>query len=592
MKPQPIIRQRIRNENVYTDLLRQQVAPWLADLIAKRVSALVTYESCVAPTLAAIGNPSAIPDMDNGVARIVSAIVQREKIVFCVDHDMDGQASAAVLWMAFVQHFNVPEERLAVITSHRLTEGYGITDAVVERILSSAATLVISADKGSSDEPRIKRLADAGIDVVVTDHHGIPAEGIPRSAYACINPTRQESDYDPYICGAGVAWLTMALVRSSLLQRAWLPDIPPLAALLDYVAVATVADCVFLRPDLSYTNRAFVKRGLQLINSLSRPCWQLFCAQSKDRTVTAQTIGFQLAPAVAAAGRLDWAEAGFRFLIAESQQEAQRNWQVLQQENEQRKAIEKELRQRAFAAAAEIPGRSLVLFLEDGHSGVHGITASRLVERFGKPSALFTHKGSGARLESEQPEPEKAAVASGSFRGISGFHVRDALQAVADAHPGLLLSFGGHAGAAGATIAVAQFAQFAAAYEIAVAAQLGERELLPEVWVDGELDASLCTVQTIDTLAQLDPWGRDFPAPQFFGTFHVQSVRVIGDGSHLKLVVTQQKQTFDAIWFNAIEQGGIVPVAASQSALFVYQLTDNVYGGRRTVQLHIVTKAD
>lgn len=589
MKPSPLIRYRERSTPVYEDLLKQGAAQWFADIVAKRIAAPVTLESCCAPSLANIGNPAVLPDMDKAVERIVRAVINREQVVFCVDHDMDGQASAAVLWQAFVEHFQVPEQRLSVVTSHRLTEGYGITDAVVERILAGSATLVISADKGSSDEPRIKRLAEAGRDVVITDHHELPVEGAPQSALACVNPSRPGSGYDRYVCGAAVAWLTMALVRTELLKQGYAADIVPLAALLDYVAVATVADCVSLRPDLSYANRAFVKRGLVLINGRTRPCWQVFCDGSKDCTVTAQTIAFQLAPAVAAAGRLDWAEAGFRFLVAGEKTEALTQWTVLLQENEQRKAIEKELRERAFSAAASLISQSLVLFLEDGHSGVHGITASRLVERFGKPAAIFARKGCGSRDSAEQvADDSRAELASGSFRGVAGLHVRDALQRVSDVNPGLLVSFGGHAGAAGATIAVADFERFAAAYEAAVCEQLHGVELHPEVWVDGELDASLCTLQTVDDLAHLDPWGRDFPQPVFCGEFFVANIRAIGNGTHVKLLLKCGDLAVDAIWFNAIEVDEPLPVARGQQAEFAYQLCDNVYAGKRTVQLQIV----
>lgn len=589
MKPNPVIRYRQRDSNVYNDLIEQGIDPWMADLLAKRVTSPVTQESCLYPSMAKIGNPSGILDMDKAVDRITRAVIDGETVVFCVDHDMDGQASAAVLWSAFVQHFRVPQEKLSVITSHRLSEGYGITEAVVDRILACDATLIISADKGSSDEPRIKKIADAGKDVVVTDHHELPLEGPPISALACVNPTRTKSNYDPYICGAAVAWLTMAMVRTELLKRGYLTEIPSMVALVDYVAVATVADCVSLRPDCSYANRAFVKRGLTLINDKSRPCWEVFCESIKGNKVSSQTIGFQLAPAVAAAGRLDWAEVGFLFLTAKSKTEASNYWQVLQRENEERKLIEKELRVRAYAEAVGMKSKSLVIFLEDGHSGVHGITASRLVEVFGKPVAIFARKGSGARNGSDViTGSDDRILASGSFRGVPGLHIRDALQFVDDMNPGLLIAFGGHAGAAGATIAVDDFERFRSAYETVVCMQL-KMELNPEVWVDGDLEASLLSLQTVDALEQLDPWGRDFPAPVFISEFKVINVKPVGDGSHIKLALNKYGKVINAIWFNAVEAGEVSPVASGQQATFAYQLNDNVYRENRTLQLQIVT---
>ncbi|HIA01379.1 MAG TPA: DHH family phosphoesterase, partial [Myxococcales bacterium] len=409
---------------------------------------------------------------------------------------------------------------------------------VAERIIALGSTLVISADKGTSDEPRIKRMAAAGMDVIITDHHAVPVSGPPPSAYAVVNPGRTDSDYDPYICGAAVAFLTMAKVRTGLLEAGYKQSIPSLVGLMDYVAVATVADCVSLRPDKSYANRAFVRKGLALINQGQRPCWRVFNQQRGGRIGT-DDIGFQLAPPIAAAGRLDWADAGVKFLLAKDEQEAKIHWQVLQTENTLRKTIERDLRERAFAMASKIDQQSLVLYFDDGHSGVHGITASRLVENFGKPSAIFAPKGAGARkthipmktLNTEENRP----LASGSFRGIPGFHVRDALQFVADHYPHLLVAFGGHEGAAGATIAVHNFKAFAAAYEHAVSAQLENRVLHPVIWVDGDMDADLLNFATLDALLDIEPWGRDFPFPVFSSKFTPVSLRPLGDGTHLKL---------------------------------------------------------
>jgi single-stranded-DNA-specific exonuclease len=446
--------ERVRNEAVYQDLLEQGASVFLADILSRRLDTCVSLEDCLSPSISRIQNPKHMPDIEKAVTRICKAIIQQESIVFAVDHDMDGQGSAAVLWTAFVDYFKVPASRLSVITSHRLNEGYGITQAVVDRILATDASLIISADKGTSDEPRIKQLVDAGRDVVVTDHHQVPEEGPPISALACVNPARADSEYDPYVCGAGVAFLTMAMVRTALLKQEYLSDIPSLSGLMDYVAVATLADCVSIRPDKSYTNRAMVKRGIALINAQHRPCWQVFCQQIKDPVVTSQTIGFQLAPAVAAAGRLDWAETGFRFLTATTVEEAETHWAVLTRENTLRKNIEKTLRDKAFEAAASMDGMSILLYFEEGHSGVHGITASRLVEKFGKPSAMFAPKGAGAREGESTLEIGDIQLASGSFRGVPGFDTRAALQYISDHYPDILIAFGGHQGAAGATVAI------------------------------------------------------------------------------------------------------------------------------------------
>ena len=588
-KPIAEIRRRDSDEQSRQFWLAQGVAPWLAQVLSSRLGhdSDAVAQALLTPSLALLADPEAIPDMTRAVARIAKAIVEGEAIIFAVDHDLDGQASAAVLWSAFVDYFKVDPALLGVVTSHRLTEGYGITEPVVERILQSQASLIISADKGSSDEPRIHKLQLAGRDVIVTDHHTIPSEGPPKSAYAVVNPTRQESHYDPFVCGAAVAFLTMAKLRSYMLENNLRQQIPSLSTLLDYVAVATIADCVALRPDKSPSNRVFVKYGLRLLNSGKRACWQVFKEQLNG-PISAESIAFQLAPPIAAAGRLDWAEAGFRFLTATDRASAARHWSVLQQENQQRKTIEAELRRRALQQVTPDQGQSIVLYLEDGHSGVHGITASRLVETFGKPVAIFSPKP----IATDDPSGE-ASVASGSFRGIPDFNVRQALQIVDERHPGLLLGFGGHVGAAGASIEIANFERFAAAFEQATREQLGQRELMPTLWVDGSLEKQYINLHSVDQLLDLEPWGKDFPYPNFYGEFRVASINAIGDGTHLRLQLEQQGQVYNAIWFNALPSAeASCPLQAGDTAGLIYQLKDNWFRGERTLQLNILSIAD
>ncbi len=586
--PEPVIKERKRNSSIYSSLLEKGVSQWIADILSRRIDAEVDCDAIFSPTINNIEDPILIPNMESAVERIVTAITNKERIILTVDHDLDGTASGAVLWKALVDYFFVNPDNIDMVTSHRLSEGYGITAPVADRIINKGASLVISADKGSSDEPRIKVIADAGIDVIITDHHAIPVEGPPKSAYAVVNPTIPGSLYDPNICGAAVAFLTMAKVRSCLLRKKIFKAIPTLSTLLDYVAVATIADCVALRPDKSYANRAFVKYGLSMLNKAERPCWNVF-KQGIEGPVLSETIAFQLAPPIAAAGRLDWAEAGFRFLIADTYEDALKQWRILQSENNQRKIIEQELRQRAFKEASKIEGVSIVLYFDDGHSGVHGITASRLVEKFGKPAAIFAPKGSGLR-NIDQNQEGLANLASGSFRSIAGVHIRDALQYVDDKHPGLLVGFGGHAGAAGATITVDSIDVFSVAFEEAILLQLGDLKLDPEIIVDGKLPTEKINVKTGDELINIEPWGKDFPYPAFSGSFKIKSVRIIGKTKeHLKLtLLTEGGSIFDAVWFNSVKEE-VIPVTEGQFVFFIYRLVDNWYRGMRKVQLNITS---
>ncbi|MBI3898655.1 MAG: DHH family phosphoesterase [Gammaproteobacteria bacterium] len=588
--PTPVVRQREINSEVLATLLEQQVDPWIGHFLARRLDQPMDLSALLNPSLTLVADPSGIPDMDMAVDRIVKAVRTGERIVFACDHDMDGTGSAAVLWCAFAEYFGVSRDRLHVVTSHRLTEGYGITEPVVRRIIELRPSLVITADKGSSDEQRIALLAAANIDVIVTDHHQIPAEGPPRSAYAVLNPTRSESRYDPHVCGAGVAFLTMAKVRTALLNTGWCSEIPSLTGLLDLVAVATIADCVTLLPTRSYTNRVFVKKGLELLNLKRRPCWAVFAEEVKGR-VEADDVAFRLAPAIAAAGRLDWAESGFKFLIADTLQEAQQHWRTLQQENAERKQIQKVLQQQAFEIATTMTGSSVVVYLEQGHSGVHGITASRLVETFGKPAAIFSPKGAGARMLLQPTgvgcEVASSDLASGSFRGIAGFDVRRAIERVVNLNPGLVISFGGHPAAAGAVVPIANVGRFAAAYEQAVIEQLGSQPLGPVVWADGELPCGNHTLESLDALSAFGPFGRGFERPLYQGHFRITERTALTGGAHLRLGLIQGNVALKAIWFGAGDVREAAEMQIGDEIFLVYHLADNNFGGRRSVQVMI-----
>lgn len=585
--PAPLIRMKDMDENVKDSLVTQGVDQWTAEILSRRFDDTPTLESIFSPSLKKVPDPAGISSIGMAVERIIKAINEKERIVLACDHDMDGTASAAVLWKAFTEYFNYPSEYLHVITSHRLTEGYGITMPVVTRILKTGATLIITADKGSSDEKNIKVLKDAGRDVIVTDHHAIPVEGPPKSAYATVNPISSDSDYDSNICGAAVAFLVMAKVRRSLIDAGLAKKIPSMAGLLDYVAVATISDCVSMRPDRSYVNRAFVKKGLQLINKKTRPCWVQFLESMKG-PVRTEDISYQLAPPIAAAGRLDWAESGFLFLIADSISEAQKHWGVLKGENKKRKMIEKDLRDVAMPIALSKSNQSIIVYIEDGHSGVHGITASRLVQALGKPVGIFSPKGAGVRTNELEPSNESAQIASGSFRGIPGFHVRDCLQYVADHYPKLLIKFGGHAGAAGATIAIKDISDFEQAFEEGTIKQLGNASLRPIIDVDCELPGSRLNLEMLESLGEIEPWGKDFPPPTFIGEFVVESFKSVGDGSHLSFVLNKDGVLINAIWFNAVGNN-MRPIKyyEGDKVTFVYKLTDNWFRGRRSAQLII-----
>ncbi len=587
--PRKILIERPCNAVVRDAYLAAGIPVAIANFLGRRLDRFLGWKSLVAAKLSDVVDPSAIPSMDRAVGRIVRAIREGERIVLACDHDMDGTASAAVLWTAMVDCFGVESDRICVITSHRLTEGYGIGAGVVARIEAFGAQLVISADKGSSDEPRIAMLAAKGIDVVVTDHHVIPPEGPPRSAYAVVNPSRLDAEYDKHVCGAGVAFLVMAKVRSALLEGGGFAQLPSLATLLDFVAVATIADCVSMSPGASLINRAFLRRGLELVRSGCRPCWRIFAADV-DGEIDAETIGFRLVPAIAASGRLDWAEAGFRFLVSKTDTDAAKCWSELKHENAERQAIERRLRAQAFPQAARVAGPAIVLFLEDGHAGVHGITASRVVEAFGKPCAIFAPQGQGSRSTAPGLTGGEG-LASGSFRSVTGIDVQRALKEIASAYPDLLVAYGGHQAAAGATIRVSDMDLFQHVFSDAIEAQTGGAVATgPTVWTDGELDANSHDLKSIQAFDAMGPFGRGFEAPLYTGSFRVASYRSLTNGRHGRLRLEREELALEAVWFSIDSALERVP-AVGDTVHVAYRLTRHEFRGQVDVQATIVAGA-
>ena len=519
-------------------------------------------------------------DMDKAADRVANAIVQGEYIGIETDHDCDGQTSHAVLYHNLVHHFSHPKERIRSYIGHRLTEGYGLSEPVMKRILldSPCVTLIITADNGSSDELRIQSLQAAGIDVIVTDHHEIPVDGYPKSAYACLNPTRTDCDYgDPYIAGCMVAWLLMAATRQKLIALGHLtPNSPSLMDTLDFVAVGTVADCVSIAR--SVNNRAVVSYGIQLIEEGRRPCWRSI-KQSVRGPLSSEDLGFRIGPLLNSDGRLANAFGSLSFLLSETDDEAMAWLFSLQEHNAERKTIQQNIvLQGLIEAKYQIDkGRmSLCIYLKDGHSGVHGIAASRIKDIYGRPTAYFA------------PKIGTEGLITGSVRGIEGFHVRDALQYVANRFPELLIAFGGHKGAGGLTLKMANFELFSQTFEEAVLFQLKDEKLGPVIWTEGELPVEHFNLELIDMLNQLEPFGREFEQPIFELIADLKEIRMIGDGTHARVVLESSGVKMSGVWFKMRQTPrSSIHVSIGKKVRVAFSLKANTFRQRRMLDMHI-----
>ena len=583
--PRPRIEQRERDPATVEALVGLGATTRQAEVLAGRgidadtVATVGEIGEWASPTLAMLDHPASLADADTAAARIARALQQGEVIGLETDHDVDGVTAHAVLYRALTAHFGHPPEKVQSWIGHRLEEGYGLSEPLADRILAAdpRPDLLITADNGSSDEARIARLAAAGIEVIVTDHHAFPVEGVPGSALACVSPARPDSEYpDPYIAGVMVAWLLTTRIRRYLLDHDPERDSGrPLSDLLDWVALGTVADCVSM--GRSVNNRAVVTKGLALINGDHRPCWKALAeATGRGGAWTAADLAFSAGPRINARGRLDEAGTGVRFLLAEDPDELQELAGLLESENQARRGIEEQMLNKALAEAREqvAAGRNtLVVYLPEGHAGVHGIVASRLLERSGRPTICLS------------PKQGRPGVLAGSVRGIDGIHIRDTLQATEDTDPGLFLAFGGHAAAAGLSIQEASLDRLRDGFEAAAREVLEGRDLAPRIWTDGVLKESEIDRETVEALLELEPYGNGFEAPVMESTFEVLQAQTSRDGRHLRLRFRAGEVVLGGIWFSVFaapshawmpEEGERVRVA--------FTLAEDNWNGRQGVQ--------
>jgi len=560
--------------SVFAEARSRGLDPLLARIIAGRITREASLDSILNPQLQNIAPPSVLKDIENATYRLRLAISDGECIGVLTDYDADGLTSHTVITHALYR-FGVSDKHISHWIGHRLEDGYGISKTLVDRLLASEdiPDVVISADCGSADELQIARLKNAGIDVIVTDHHRISDDGPPQSAYAVVNPNRADCLYpDKAISGCLVSWLVMSQLRQELIDCEVLNDlIPKLGDLLDYVALGTVADCVSLGK--SETNRAVVKAGLSLIARQERPCWRVAISHltSSPREINVELLAFQLAPRLNARGRIGHSLRGYEYLSASSVAEATNAFMDLDADNRKRRKIEKAMVDQAKPLARRQRlhgGLVLCVVLEHGHSGVQGIVASRIVEIEGVPAIIFTLGNVPGTL-------------TGSMRSIPNVDAKALLDKVNNNLSRALIRYGGHTGACGMTLFQDSLAEFSRELQVVY------RQAYPKVGpkarflVDGELLTEQLNTGWIEYMESLGPFGRGFDRPLFMGVFQVVFVRIFGkDLKHLSLSLRSEGQEVQAVWFSALESSESVLVQPGDWMKCIYDLSINTYRGQ------------
>jgi single-stranded-DNA-specific exonuclease len=533
-------------------------------------------------TLARLIDPDALKGMPAAVELLEEALESAQRLLIVADFDADGATSCA-LAMTALRAFGCAH--VDYIVPNRFEYGYGLTPEIVELAQAKTPDLIITVDNGISSIDGVAAANAAGIKTLVTDHH-LPGKELPAAA-AIVNPNQPGCEFaSKSIAGVGVIFYVMLALRRRLRASGWFERKgiaePNLAELLDLVALGTVADVVAL----DHNNRILVSEGIRRIRAgRARPgiLSLLTLAKRNFATLAASDLGFAVGPRLNAAGRLDDMSTGIECLLTLSEREASALALQLDGMNKDRRDIEAGMREQAFELVDKMPleddalPAALSLFDPEWHQGVVGIVASRIKERCHRPVIAF------ALAESSNPESEL----KGSARSIPGFHIRDALDAVATRNPGLISKFGGHAMAAGLSLSRENFDRFAAEFAAEAARVLSPELLQATIVSDGELAASELTLANAAALADAGPWGQAFPEPSFHGRFHLVQQRRLGE-NHLKMVLSplgDPQTVIDAIAFGVSAEDWPAPEA--REIELAYRLSINEFRGNTTLQLMV-----
>ena len=558
------IEQRRIDRDAHDALVAAGVAPFFARLYAARG---VSHPRELDADLSRLLPPSLLLHADRAATILADAIANDRRICIVADYDCDGATACAVGLRGLKR---LGARHVDYIVPNRFEYGYGLTPEIVAFARTTKQPdLIVTVDNGIASIDGVDAARRLGIDVLVTDHH-LPAARLPLAA-CIVNPNQPGCGFpSKHLAGVGVMFYVLFALRAELRRRGVFDAAgqPRLDGLLDLVALGTVADVV----RLDANNRLLVAQGLERMRAgRAQPgIAALFRVAGREaRSAGAFDLGFALGPRVNAAGRLADMTLGIECLTTDDPVRAMEIAAQLDAINRERRDIEATMQETALAAieaqSASLDAAqraAIVLFDAEWHQGVVGIVASRIKDRFHRPTIAFAPAGDG--------------TLRGSGRSIAGLHLRDVLDLVFKREPGLIDRFGGHAMAAGLTIAQADLARFEAAFEKAVRAMLDPVSLTRTIETDGPLAEDAATIATVRALdAQV--WGQGFAAPLFSDGFDVQSQRIVKE-KHLKLSLRKGGRLFDAIWFNQV-------ATLPDHAHVVYRIAAETYNGSTRLQL-------
>ena len=558
-----------------TKIVQRQTQPKVAkQLEASGVSALmarllsvrgVTEARQISANLSHLLPPDTLTHNATMAKLLADAIQANKQLLVIGDYDADGATATAVA----IKGLRAFGAKVQFLVPNRFEYGYGLTPEIVALAATQKPDVIITVDNGIASVEGVAAANALGIQVLITDHH-LPGQELPQAA-CIINPNQHGCTFaSKNLAGVGVMFYALLALRAEFRARGTyaLTAEPNLTELLDLVALGTVADLV----KLDDNNRILVEQGLRRIRAGACSPGILALLRVSGRqsqTTHAQDLGFSVGPRLNAAGRLDDMTLGIQCLLAETDIEATKIAQQLQDLNLQRRSIEADMQEGASLSLDDIDVAnqfSISMYQADWHQGVIGILASRIKERYHRPVIVFADAGEG--------------LLKGSGRSIAGLHLRDALDLLSKHQPDLILKFGGHAMAAGLTIKQLDFELFNQGFEAVVRSLITETDLESVLEVDGGLNPTDMTFSTAQLLEN-QVWGQGFAPPLFYDEFEVINQRILAD-KHLKLTLKtiDKPLVIDAIYFNhSTLLAGTIQAA--------YQLQTNSYNGVQKVQLNL-----
>lgn len=546
-----------------TNKLREElnINPVLAELLVSRgIGTFDQAKQFFRPQLSDLHDPFLMKDMEKAISRIIRAIGNKEKILIYGDYDVDGTTAVAVVY-SFFREFH---SQLEFYIPDRYAEGYGISTQGIDYAAANGFTLIIALDCGIKAIDKIDYANSKGIDFIIGDHH-LPGEKLP-NAYAVLDPKRADCDY-PYkeLSGCGIGF---KIIQAFILTNGM--DIKACYQFLDLVAVSIASDIV----PITGENRILSHFGLIKLNT--NPCVGLKAlidlSNNRTKTFTVNDIVFQIGPRINAAGRIDHAKDAVKLLICKSLQEAKDFSSSIDDQNNVRKDFDLRITEEALALIEENvvlkSRKSTVLYKSDWHKGVIGIVASRLTEKYYRPTIILT---------------ETNGHIAGSCRSVIGFDLYEALSECAD----LLEQFGGHKYAAGLTMSLENVTLFQDRFEEVVARRISPEMLTQEIVIDAKLQLKDIDGKFFRILQQFEPFGPQNESPIFLS----KKVSAVGQAflvgnNHLKMAVVQEDSpSFECIGFGLAEH--IDHINSGQNFDICYSIEENVWRNKRNLQLNI-----